>query len=250
MKKLTFLACAAMLTSAVVFTGCKNENEPTKKAPTVTTDVTISLPGQVGGTAAKRMPGRTVQASGASDFAVNGMKGIVLVPFSESAKVTTDSKRYGDNITLGAIGLNYASSNGRTTVFENTKVPQGTSAFLFYGESNATGTPYQTGKLTGSLTGEPKYINFALGTILTNLTEVTDDAAYKGLIAYLNSIITAKDTLYGGEEWRNLEITDNEGYYNMFQTFATTHVLSSYGVQRMMNDLYKSLSLNTVDSLA
>ena len=252
MKKLTFLACAAMLTSAVVFTGCKNEDEPTKKAPTVTTDVTISLPGQVGGgSAAKRMPGRTIQTSGADDFAVNGMSGITLVPFSQSAKVTEDSKRHGDNIILGTIGTNVATaSNGRTTVFENTKVPQGTSAFLFYGQSGATGTPYQTGVLTGTLTGEPKYINFALGSILTNLTDVTEDAAYTGLIAYLNSIITAKDTLYGGKEWRNLEATDNEGYYNMFQTFATTHVLNSYGVQRMMNDLYKSLSLNTVDSLA
>ena len=44
---MTFLACAALLASAVVITGCKNDNEPQAKAPKVTTDIAISPRGNV-----------------------------------------------------------------------------------------------------------------------------------------------------------------------------------------------------------
>ena len=86
MRKLTFLACAAMLTSAVIFTGCKKDNEPQANVPTVTTDIAISLPTQVGGPSVRHMPGATVQTNGSSDFTTNGMADIILIPFSPKAK--------------------------------------------------------------------------------------------------------------------------------------------------------------------
>ena len=49
MRKLTFLACAAMLTSAVIFTGCKKDNEPQANVPQITANIAVSLPNQVGG---------------------------------------------------------------------------------------------------------------------------------------------------------------------------------------------------------
>ena len=176
MKKMTFFACAAMLASTVAFTGCNSSNDPEHKAPTVTTDIAIALPGQVGGP--KRMPGATVQTAGATDFATNGMNDITLVPFSPSAAVTTSSVRNGENIVLGEIGTSQTytkNANGRAKVFTGKSVPQGTSAFLFYGESGATGaTKFKTGSLTASLTGEPAAFTFSLEPINPNASDVAN----------------------------------------------------------------------------
>ena len=136
MKKVTFFACAAMLAS-VALTGCSgNDANLPANAPQVTTDIAIALPSQVGGP--KRMPGATVQTAGATDFATNGMNLITLVPFGPSATVTTSSVRLGDNIVLGQIGAtqDYSpAANAKAKVFTGKSVPQGTSAFLFYGVS-------------------------------------------------------------------------------------------------------------------
>ncbi len=78
MKKMTFLACAAMLASTVAFTGCKGDkNEPKANAPQIQTDIAISLPGQVGAPT-HHMPGATPQLNGHTDFGTNGMNGITL----------------------------------------------------------------------------------------------------------------------------------------------------------------------------
>ena len=249
MKKMTFFACAAMLASTVAFTGCKsNENEPGYKAPTVTTDIAISLPGQVGGP--RKMPSATVQEAGSTDFTANGMNGITLVPFSPSAAVTTSSVRNGENIVLGAIeGTNAYVENdkGRSKVFTGKSVPQGTSAFLFYGESGKTGTNFEKGSLTASLTGEPATFTFSLTPINSNATDVTNHDAYKGLINYLNHVANATD---GVKTWKEYTAGDNEGFYELFQTYSSVTTLSSFGIRRMMTDLYQSLMSNTSDALA
>lgn len=240
MKKLTFVACAAMLASAVALTGCQGDNNaPTQQG--VTTDIAISLPGQVGASGPNKMPGSTVQLGGHSDFTTNGMVGITLVPFAKSEKVTTSSVRQGDNIVLGSIESTQTytnSANGRAKVFTGKSVPLGTSAFLFYGESGKTGTGFEKGSLTASLEGQPSAFTFTLEQIVANPGAVEGDAACTGLTAFLNAVAQASD---GVKEWRNYEAADNEGLYQLFQTYATTHVLSSFHVQRMMTDLYKTL---------
>lgn len=250
MKKMTFLACAAMLASTVAFTGCKGDkNEPKANVPQIQTDIAISLPGQVGAPTL-HMPGTTPQLGGHTDFGTNGMNGITLVPFAPSAVVTTASKRLGDNIILGAIGATQTytnSPNGRAKVFTGKSVPQGTSAFLFYGESGAAGTDFEKGALTASLTGEPAAFTFSLKPINANTSAIEADAAYTGLIAYLNYVAQATD---GTKEWRDYLSTDNEGLFEMFQTYKTATVLSSFGIRRMMTDLYQSLMSNTSDLLA
>ena len=240
MKKLTFVACAAMLASAVVLTGCQGDNNGPEQE-NVTTDIAISLPGQVGTSGPNKMPSATVQLGGHTDFTANGMVGITLVPFAQSAKVTTSSVRLGENIVLGSIESTqtYSKSvNGRAKVFTGKNVPLGTSAFLFYGESGKTGTGFEKGSLTASLTGQPSAFTFSLTPIVTNAGAVEAHAACTGLTAFLNAVAQASD---GAKEWRNYESTDNEGLYELFQTYATTHVLSSFHIQRMMTDLYKSL---------
>ena len=240
MKKLTFVACTAMLASAVALTGCQGDNNaPTQQG--VTTDIAISLPGQVGASGPNKMPGATVQLNGHTDFTANGMNNITLVPFAKSEKVTTSSVRQGENIVLGSIESTQTytnSANGRAKVFTGKSVPLGTSAFLFYGESGKTGTGFEKGSLTASLTGEPHDFTFSLTPIVTNAATVGSDAACTGLTNFLNAVAQASD---GVKEWRNYEATDNEGLYQLFQTYATTHVLSSFHVQRMMTDLYKTL---------
>ena len=243
MKKMTFFALAAVMLSAVVLTSCENDQEP-EKAKGITTDVAISLPGQVGGSMF-RMPGATVQTNPQTDFGNNGMVSMTLVPFGPSATVTSSSTRLGDNIVLGEIGTSaqYSqSANGRAKVFTGKTVPMGTSAFLFYGVSGKTGTGFEVGALNASLSGQPSAFTFTLDPIYTS--DVTTNAAYTGLIAYLNAVASATD---GTKAWKNYSTSegDNEGLVELFQSYSQAHVLSSFGIKFMMSDLYKSLIDNT-----
>ena len=246
MKKMTFMACAALLASAIAFTGCQSDQNTPEKVQGINTDIAISLPGQVGG-GAHRMPGVNVQRDGQTDFGHNGMTGITLVPFGPSALVTTSSTRLGNNITLADLTAtnsnDYSQSpNGRVRVYEGKTVPMGTSAFLFYGVSKAdtTGLRFNAGSLTASLSGEPSTFTFSLTPIFSG--DITSNAAYKGLIAYLNSVANASD---GTKAWKNYTATDNEGMQLLFTTFSQAHVLNSFGIQFMMTSLYKSLMDNT-----
>ena len=249
MKKISFLACTAMLASLVALTGCKKEgqNEPNKVVPSVTTDIAISLPGQVGGV--HKMPSVTVQNGGAEDFATNGMTGIVLIPFAEKAYATSSSKRHGANIDLGDFSSNVEiNSVNRGKVFADKKVPMGTSSFLFYGVSGKSGSLFEKGSLAaGDLTGQPSSFAFSLQPCCTNASEVLTKAGKFN--TYLNGIAAAHDTLYSGKAWKDITSGENEGYYNMFYAYSQLTTLSTYGVERMLTDLYHTLDIST-DSLA
>ena len=242
MKKMTFFAFAAMLLSAVVLIGCKNEKNEPEKAPGITTDIAVSLPGQVG-SGALHMPSVTVQRNGQTDFASNGMVNMTLVPFGPSDVVSESSVRLGDNIVLGEIGTSYSytnSPNGRSKVYTGKKVPMGTSAFLFYGVSGKSGTGFEAGVLTGSLAGQPNAFTFTLDPIYK--TDITTNTSYTNLIKYLNAVANASD---GTKAWKEYTTADNEGLAELFASFSKAHVLSSFGVEFMMTDLYKSLVDNT-----
>lgn len=240
---MTFIACAALLASAVAFTGCKgDQNAPEQKqnAPSVTTDITISLPEQaVGG--ARRMPGTTVQTS-ASQF--NGMTSMVLIPFATRTTVLGTDDRLGSNISLGDItatgseGL-YANSNSK--VYTGKEVPVGTASFLFYGMSKVSGELHNTGYLeaTGLTSDKPSGISFNLKPIITNLTDVTGDPKYVGLLAYLNYVADATATDAAGA-WKNT----TGSFKELFDVYATTKNLNSFNIERQMSDLYKSLKSN------
>lgn len=257
MKKISFFACAAVLASAVALTGCKKEgqNEPQQqKVQNVATDITIALPAQVSG-GALRMPGKTVQLNGYTDFNDNGMKNIILAPFASSIVVEGTSKRLGDNIALGDISTDettaYSPASGaRSKVFENKPVPSGTGAFLFYAESNAlasvTGTDQEKNFKAGVLTADysnsyPENYQFWLSPIQSNAEAVTtSNAAYTGLLAYMNAVASAVDE--SSVKWYALA-DNSEGLVDVFNTYKSAKVLSSKGVARMMSDLYKSLKI-------
>ena len=252
MRKITVITCAALLTS-VAFTGCKgDQNAPEQNVQNVATDITIALPAQVSGP--NKMPSATVQWGGVTDFETNGMKDIVLIPFAKSKEIEGTDKRLGDKIELGNIGdtYTYATDNGgRTKVFENKPVPAGTGAFLFYAESGADNASFfNSGKLTANYSSvNPKDYEFYLSPIQENASTVTGHDAYAGLLAYMNLVANAVDG--NGKKWCKYTSSDNAvGLYDLFQLYAGAKVLSSFGIARMMNDLYKTLEpLASVDTV-
>ena len=247
---MTFWACAALLTSAVAFTGCKSDEqqEPTQKAQPVTTDITISLPANAAGPAngPRRMPGTTVQANnGLDDF--QGMGNISLIPFGLAKNATVA----GGDTKLGAklegitdiSATSELSATSKAKKYENVEVPTGTSAFLFYAESKvasiATPTKFQKGSLTYvEATTTANTAKFELEAIQENSIATND--ALVGLIAYVQSVADATD---GTKAWKNYTSSDNEGFAQLFNEYKTTKNLNSFNVQRMMNDLLGSISL-------
>lgn len=255
MKKFSYVAFVALVSAATLASCSKKEDEPQANAPQVATDITISLPSQATG-GARRMPGKTVQTdNGVNDF--QGIGNIYLVPFAKSAKVQATDTRLGANIGLGDIAATTElGAVSKAKLYKDKNVPMGTSAFLFYGESLAkdatSSNLFTTGKLTGDRDANtPAGFTFSLSQIQPEATEVTGNAAYVGLLGFLNYIANVTD---GTKAWKNYSLapgsTDNEGYAEMWATYKTAKNLNSFGIERMMNDLYHSLALNTTDQLA
>lgn len=240
MKKITFMACAAMLTSTVAFTGCKS-NDPVgpdlNGEDVVKTEFAISIPSQANN-GAKHMPAANLQTTGV----FLGMTNMVLIPFDKKAAIEgTDSRLGTSNIVLAdgipASGEGALVDKCNAKMFTNVTIPLRTASFLFYGKSAATGDFENVGKL------EPNDLNVTNpSSIEFQLTPIVTDVAGIGtigtsLIAYLNSIANTTD---GATAWK--EYTGDLQLENMFGSFSTMHALSSFEVCRTVNDLYNSLN--------
>lgn len=254
MKKTKLFAyvCLVALVSAGM-SSCKNDqNDPLQANKQITADIALSLPNQVGSfNGARRMPSSTVQAAGATDFATNGMKNINLIPFASKTITGSSTRLSTANILLEDLSTaNNLSdnANGRAKVYTGKQVPLGTSAFLFYGESGKSSSNFfEVGSLTGTMdVNQPENISFVLKAIQPNASAVSTNAAYTGLIDYLNCVAGASD---GTTAWKEYTALQNEGFKAMFDTLATTKVLSSFGIAHLMTDLYQSLKTNN-DPLA
>lgn len=250
MKKVTFFACAAMLAS-VALTGCSgndaNVSGGANYAPSVTTDINISLPANATG-GPRKMPGEKVQVSnGVSDF--QGIGNICLIPFglAKGNVVAGGDTKLGTKLSgitdINATGELAATSKAKK--YTGVSVPTGTSAFLFYAESKATGTEFEKGSLTYvEATTTANTAKFELEAIQPN--SIATNAALVGLIAYVQSVADATD---GTKAWKNYTTSDNEGFKKLFDEYKTTKNLNSFNVQRMMNDLLATISL-TENTLA
>ena len=154
-------AGAIALTGAVGFASCSGSsgedvvNNIPNNSPTnipeqefVKTQFAISLPSNVNARANTRMAADQVQQA---DNSFRGMQDIVLVPFVGKPDEATDT-RIGDEITLDNISAtggvtNLTSSNDNYKVYNDVKVPLGTSAFLFYAQADKGAlTDFQNGK--------------------------------------------------------------------------------------------------------
>ena len=260
MKKMTFLACAAMLTSAIAFTGCKS-NDPIGyegDAEVVKTEFAISLPSSVAGNGAKHMPATTVQTTPAQ---FQGMTSIILIPFATADSIKGADARLGKNIALtdgiaksGTVDTRLGN-NSNAKVFTDVAIPLTTASFLFYGKSAATSDAANAKFIVGSLIVDtasthdnPSGFSFKLDSIITQ-TQYDNAMAADGhggkLMAYLTSIAAATDaeagTIHSWYEYTSSMTGDSAAYYQMFQAYQSLEDLSSFQVERMLTDLYKSL---------
>lgn len=247
---MTLFACAAVLTSAVAFTGCKSDNnEPTKPAEVVKTEFAIALPDNAVGNGPRRMPGATVQKT-TNDF--QGLANMVLIPFAKADKVESTDPRLGSaNIALGTIPYDTVwNASNHSKVYSDVAIPLTTSAFLFYGESakNASATTPATKAQYGVLTaaniasGAPSGITFSLAPILSGTTaSVTASGEGKELIDLLNGVANAQDSESKAWKSYNEGEGDDAGMIAMFETYSSMHALSSNEVLRVLKNLYESL---------
>ena len=187
MKKLAFLTCAVFL-SSIVLTSCKkDQNEPQKQNEVVKTEFSIELPSQVA-SGPHRMPSTTVQKDGRSQF--QGMTSIFLVPFVKQSAIISTDTRLGNNIHLGDIAD--ASALGTVSnakVYTNVSIPLTTASFLFYAKSAASGTKFQVGSLAAADTAnnkQPADYHVDLEPIIANLATAHGDTKATALLADVN----------------------------------------------------------------
>lgn len=243
MKKLAFLTCAVFL-SSIVLTSCKkDQNEPQKQNEVVKTEFSIELPSQVA-SGPHRMPSTTVQKGGRSEF--QGMTDIFLVPFVKQSAIISTDTRLGNNIHLSDIAdASVLGTVSNAKVYTNVSIPLTTASFLFYAKSAASGTKFEVGSLAAADTAnaqEPADYHFDLEPIIANLATAHGDAKATALLAYVNSLANASD---GTHAWKEYDVADPATYdpamAAMFVEYSKLHTLSSNGVQRMMHDFYNSL---------
>ncbi|MBQ9426278.1 MAG: hypothetical protein IJU36_01425 [Paludibacteraceae bacterium] len=246
MKKFQTMACVAMLTSAIAFTGCKSNDdvEPGMAGEVVKTQFSIALPNQLATGGPNRMPKTTVQEDGIGDF--QGMTGIKLMPFAKQAAIISTDTRVGSNITLGDLAKAEVGTNSNAKVYEDVSIPLSTGSFLFYAKSAKTGTKFETGALTPSpadLDANPSGLTFNLEQIQATGAAAlfAGDAAGTALLAYLNSIAQASDGQPTPKMWYEYTAGMDPAMNAMFTTFTSMKGLSSFEVERVLTDLYKSL---------
>lgn len=247
MKKMTFLACAAMLTSAIAFTGCNSEqNAPEKQAEVVKTQFSIALPNQLSN-GARRMPKGSVLKDGLTDF--TGMKDIILVPFAKQGVPGSGDVRLSTNIALDAFmqASEPLITSANAKLYDDVAIPLSTGSFMFYAQANVdqsdAAAKFNVGSIVPSdLTLEPSTFTFNLEPIQgANYVNALAASQSGGkLLAYLNSVASAEDAAH--KKWYEYTDADNAAMKAMFDSaYSQLKYLSSFGVARVMSDLYKSL---------
>ena len=245
-KQLAYVGAIALL-SMTSFTACSSSDDavagedvnPTYDGTGVRTDFAFSITKA----STMRMSAANVQEEGT----FLGMKEMFLLPFSgvpgvsgEPGVSSTTNYSSGSvkNYALGTLGSVEISSTQSSKVYSLT-IPVGTNNFLFYGKAGGSGTNFQKGKVTSSLTNaidNTSGITFDLTSIATSLgTDGTKIASYLTVIAntegWAGTVITAAtDGRYSAIAM----------LYTKFIKDLTQYAGSAEAVQRLVLDLYKS----------
>ena len=254
MKKLTFVACAAMLASTAILTGCQNDNnDPQQEVPVVKTEFSIAMPNQLKG-GPNKMPSATVQKNGMAQF--NGMTGITLVPFAVQGDIdaSSDTRLGSKNIQLAALAK--SEVDGKTNqakVYENVSIPLTTASFLFYAKSalanDGVAGKFSAGSLIAKTSGAatdwendaPTNLTFDLEPIAPSYVSSLGSTQTGKLLTYLSNIACASDGESTPKLWYEYTDVDDAAMKAMFDTYTDLRYLSSFGVERVLTDLYKSL---------
>ncbi len=257
-KTLAYLMAIAMV-STFAMTSCKDEKEPAQQeqgsytGEVVKTEFSIAMPGQLGGP--NRMPGATVQVQGIDQF--NGLTGITLVPFAKQGAINaaSDTRLGSKNITLA--DLTKSEISGKTSkakVYSDVSIPLNTASFLFYAKSaldnSGVDGKFSAGSLIAKTSGvattwatdEPTNLTFDLEPIAPSYVGSLAAGETGGkLLAYLSNIACASDGAGTPKLWYEYTAGDDAAMKAMFDTYTSLRYLSSFGVSRVLTDLYKSL---------
>lgn len=254
MKKMTFLACATLLTSMVLVTSCNNkdQNEPQQQAEVVKTEFAISIPDNVAGGPLK-MPSTTVQRDGKNQF--QGITTITLIPFNVKGEILSTSTRLDKNINLnGDVEQADVNKDSRAKVYTDVKIPLKTASFLFYGKSAAAGTKFQVGSLIPDTASakQPAAFSFSLEPVYpTYASTVTSGGKGFDLMAYLTTIANVSDNHEGNpKKWSDYvtaSTTDSTAIGALYTKFIAMKGLSSFEVSRVLTDLYKTFKLQDTE---
>lgn len=239
-------AGAIALTGAVGFSSCSSSgedvvnntpiNNPTNipEQEFVKTQFAISLPSNVNA-ATTRMSDDQVQQANNS---FRGMQDIVLVPFVSKPTSATDT-RIGEEITLGNISAtggvtNLTGSNDNYKVYNDVKVPLGTSAFLFYAQADQGSlADFQNGKTiknAPSTAGTAGY-TFSPVVIYDGVAENT-----KG-----NAIATYLTTIAKATGWSGSTVP----LKTLYDQFINLKAGSSASVQTFVTNLLNEIKGNS-----
>ncbi len=257
-KTLAYLMAIAMV-STFAMTSCKDKTEPVLQeqgsytGEVVKTEFSIAMPSQLGGPS--RMPGTNVQVNGMSQF--KGLTGITLIPFAvqDSIILGTHTRLGTQNITLDDLDASEVSARtSQAKLYEDVSIPLNTASFLFYAKSQAANSDVAGKFAAGSLiaktsgvattwaTDDPTNLTFDLEAIAPSYQNSLLAAGNGGkLLAYLSSIACATDGESTPKLWYEYTAGDDAAMKAMFDTYTTLRYLSSFGVSRVLTDLYKSL---------
>lgn len=270
MKKSNMFACmmALAIAGTAGLTSCKS-NEPEGpgeyNGEVVKTEFSISLPNQLSNgqpTAGPlRMQGDAIQKNGMSQF--QGMTGITLIPFAKQGAIdlASDTRLGTTNITLP--DFTALGTNSYAQVYENVSIPLTTASFLFYAKSKKDNSDEANKFAAGSLiamtntnptvwaTDAPANLTFNLEPISADyVNSLLAEATGGKLLAYLSSVACASDGLGTPKHWYEYTAGDDAAIKAMFDTYTLISneskstglkYLSSFGVSRVLTDLYRSL---------
>lgn len=244
MKKITFMACAALLTSMIALNSCKSDepggNPNLNDGDVVKTEFAISLPGQAVGP--NRMPAATVQTEGIDNF--QGMKSLFLVPFVEQNAIEKTENRLGANIHLSdLVKDDIKDAKSHAKVYSDLSIPLTTGSFLFYAKSARTeGGKAANGSLVlvDTAANTPESFQFQLDPILTS--EKTSEMNTKAtqLKTYLSNIANVTDGKATPVAWKDYP-ADSSALKAMYDTYISMTGLSTFEISRVLTDMYKSL---------
>ncbi len=244
MKKITFMACAALLTSMIALNSCKsdepNGNPNLNDGDVVKTEFAISLPSQAVGP--NKMPAATVQTNGLTNF--QGITGIYLVPFAGQDSIKGSYARIGANIHLSEnlVSGDISGKNSKSKRYADVAVPLTTGSFLFYAKSAATGEKNAVGSLVlaDTANANPADFKFQLDTILIPANQTAMNTKAGQLMTALSNVANVTDGKATPVAWKNYP-ADSAALKAMYDTYITMTALSSFEISRVWTDLYNSL---------
>lgn len=244
MKKITFMACAALLTSMIALNSCKSDepggNPNLNDGDVVKTEFAISLPSQAVGP--NKMPAATVQTNGLTNF--QGITGIYLVPFAGQDSIIGTEARLGANIHLteDLSKANIEGKNSKSKRYADVAVPLTTGSFLFYAKSAATGEKNAVGSLVlaDTANANPADFKFQLDTILIPANQTAMNTKAGQLMTALSNVANVNDGKTSPVKWEDYP-ADSSALKAMYDTYITMTALSSFEISRVWTDLYNSL---------